>query len=142
MQRRQFLGGIGGCFAAVSLAGCAGVLPGGEQDPKYPGGTLVLENKGDNSVLVSVRAKLEQYDASLEADIAGGETVVREEFVSAEQGDIVTLEAVLGETGDSISFQFLPEGSDENPPEVAVLTVENAVEASANWSATAGRRQL
>ena len=138
MERRRFLGGIGGCLAAVSLAGCAGVLPGGEHEPEYPGGTLVVENTGDNSILVSVRTKLEQYDASLESHVSGGETVVREEFVSAEQGDIVTLEAVLGETGDPFSFQFLPEGSDENPPEVAELTVENAVEASANWSATGG----
>ena len=138
MHRRRLLEGIGGCLAAVSLAGCAGVIPGGEQEREYPGGTLIIENTGDNSVQVSIRTKLEQYDASLETDVAGRETVVQEEFVTAEQNDIVTLEAVLGETGDPISFQFLPEGSDENPPEVAELTVKNAVEASASWSATSG----
>jgi hypothetical protein len=81
---------------------------------------------------------LDQYNASLDTAVAGGETIVRREFVTAEQGDIVTLEALLGETGESLSFQFLPEGSDDNPPEVAELTFENAVEASASWTATSG----
>lgn len=138
MQKRRLLRGIGGCLAAVSLAGCASALSGGNQEPEYTGGTLVVKNTGDNSVRVAVSAKLDQYDASLNTAVAGGETIVREEFVTAQQGDIVTLEAVLGETGDPISFQFLPEGSDENPPEVAELTFESAVEAGASWIATAG----
>ena len=138
MQRRQLLRGVGGCLAALSLAGCAGALSGGDQNPEYPGGTLVVKNTGDNSIRVSVSTKLDQYNASFDTAVAGGETIVRREFVTAEQGDIVTLEALLGETGESLSFQFLPEGSDDNPPEVAELTFENAVEASASWTATGG----
>jgi len=138
MQRRQLLRGAGGCLAAVSLAGCAGALSSGDRDPEYPGGTLLVTNTGDDAVPVSVRTKLDTYDASLDTAVPGGETVVRREFVSARQGDIVTLEALLGETGERLRFQFLPEGSDDNPPQVAELTFENAVEASASWAATGG----
>lgn len=123
----------------LSLAGCAGVLSGGSSSPEYPGGTLVVENTGDNPVRVSVNTKLDQFDAALDTEVAGGETVVRREFVTAESGDIVTLEALLGETGERIRFQFLPAGGDEDaPPEVAQLTFESAVEASATWTATSG----
>lgn len=138
MRRRRLLRGVGGGLVAVSLAGCASPLFGDEQAPEYPGGTLVVRNTGDNSVQVSVRTKLDRYDASLDTVVGGGDTLVRQEFVTAEQGAIVTLEAVLGETGTPIRFQFLPEGSDENPPEVAELTFENPVEASASWTATRG----
>ncbi|WP_435075176.1 hypothetical protein [Halorubrum sp. HHNYT27] len=123
----------------LSLAGCAKMLPSGNTAPEYPGGTLVIENIGDRPVRVSVNTKLEQFDAELDTEVAGGETVVRREFVTAESGDIVTLEALLGETGEQISFQFLPAGGGEDyPPEVAHLTFETAVEASATWTATSG----
>lgn len=123
----------------LSLAGCAEILPSGNSDPEYPGGTLVIENTGDNRVRVSVNTKLEQFDAALDTEVAGGETIVRREFVTAELGDIVTLEALLGETGEQIRFQFLPAGgSEDTPPEVAHLTFESAVEASATWTATSG----
>jgi hypothetical protein len=138
MQRRRLLRGVGGCLAALSLAGCAGALTGGYQDPEYPGGTLVVDNSGDGSVRVSVSTKLDQYTASLDTTVPGGETIVRREFVTAEQGDIVTLKALLGETGETLSFQFLPGGSEDHPPGVARLTFENAVEASANWTAIDG----
>jgi hypothetical protein len=138
MQRRRYLRAIGGCLGAVSVSGCTGILPGDNQDPEYPGGTLVLENTGNNAVTVSVETKLEQYDASLDTEVAAGTTVVRREFVTATQGEIVTLVAQLGSTGDEIRFQFLPAGGEDSPPEVAQLTFENAVEASATWTATSG----
>ncbi|TKX54870.1 hypothetical protein EXE44_16705 [Halorubrum sp. SS7] len=138
MERRRFLRGIGGCLAAVSLAGCTGAFADGDRSSDYPGGTLVITNTGDGPVPVSIRTKLDEYDASLDTVVAGGETVVRREFVSARRGDIVSLEALLGETGERLSFQFLPEGSGDSPPEVAELTFENAVEASASWTATGG----
>ncbi|MFC7208988.1 hypothetical protein ACFQL3_00355 [Natronoarchaeum sp. GCM10025321] len=137
MIRRRYLRGIGGCFGAISVSGCAEILPGYNQDPEYPGGTLIVENTGDRPVGVSVNTKLDRYDASLDTEVAGGEMIVRREFVTAEKGDIVTLEAQLGETGDKLSFQFLPAGGDtDSPPEVAQLAFENAVEASATWVAT------
>lgn len=140
MIRRRYLRALGGCFGAMSLAGCAGVLPGSNQGPEYPGGTLVVENTGSRSVTVSVTTKLEQYNASLNIAVPGGETVVRREFVTATQGDIVTLEVQLGETGERLRFQFLPAGSKDNsPPEVAQLSFENDVEASASWTATSGK---
>jgi hypothetical protein len=139
MQRRRYLRTMGACSGMLSLAGCAEMLPGGNAAPEYPGGTLVIENTGDNPVRVSVNTKLEQFNAVLDTEVAGGEMVVRREFVTAESGDIVTLEALLGETGEQIRFQFLPAGGGENtPPEVAHLTFESAVEASATWTATSG----
>ncbi|WP_390293438.1 hypothetical protein [Haloarchaeobius litoreus] len=88
---------------------------------------------------VSIQTKSDQYDAALDAEVAAGETAVRREFVTADRGDIVTLEARLGETGDRLRFQFLPAGGgDDSPPEVAQLTFENAVEVSATWTATNG----
>jgi hypothetical protein len=100
---------------------------------------VVVENTGDAPVEVSVETKPDEYDASLDTEVSGGETIVRREFVTAEQNDIVSLRALLGETGDRISFQFLPAGSrDNSPPEVARLTFENPVEASATWTATRG----
>jgi hypothetical protein len=139
MQRRRYLRAIGGCLGAVSVSGCTGILPGDNQDPEYPGGTLVLENTGNNAVPVSVETKLDQYDASLDTEVAAGTTVVRREFVTADQGEIVTLVAQLGSTGDAIRFQFLPAGGETSPREVARLTFENAVEASATWTATGGK---
>ncbi|WP_435092770.1 hypothetical protein [Halorubrum sp. N11] len=121
----------------LPLTGCVEMLPSGNTGLEYPGGTLVVENTGDSPVRVSVNTKLEQFDAALDTEIDGDETVVRREFITAEPGDIVTLEALLGETGEQMSFQFLPAGGDEgNPPEVAHLTFETAVEASATWTAT------
>ncbi|WP_302081038.1 hypothetical protein [Salinibaculum rarum] len=138
MQRRQYFRATVGCFGAVSLSGCSGILPGGNQNPEYPGGTLVVENTGDSPARVSVNTKLDQYDASLDTEVAGGETVVRREFVTADEGDIVTLKAQIGKTGELLRFQFLPAGGEDSPPEVAQLTFENAVEASATWTATSG----
>ncbi|WP_167603358.1 hypothetical protein [Halorubrum sodomense] len=42
--------------------------------------------------------KLDQYTASFDTPVAGEETIVRREFVTAERGDIGTLKARLGET--------------------------------------------
>lgn len=139
MQRRRYLRAIGGCLGVVSVSGCTGVLPDGNQDSEYPGGTLVLNNTGNNAVPVSVETKLEQYDGSLDTEVAAGTTVVRREFVTANQGEIVTLVAQLGSTGDEIQFQFLPAGGEASPPQVAQLTFENEVEASATWTATSGK---
>jgi hypothetical protein len=139
MQRRRYLRAIGGWLGAVSVAGCTGLLPGSNQEPEYPGGTLVIENRGNNAVPVSVETKLDEYDGSLDTEVAAGATVVRREFVTAEQGEIVMLIAQLGSTGDDIRFQFLPAGGADTPPEVAQLTFENAVEASATWTATRGK---
>jgi hypothetical protein len=137
MQRRQYFRVTMSCLGVVSLTGCSGI-PGSNQNPEYPGGTLVVENTGDSPVRVSVNTKLDQFEGTLDTEVTGGETVVRREFVTAESGDIVTLEARLGETGELIRFQFLPAGGDDSPPEVAQLTFENAVEASATWTATSG----
>ena len=141
MQRRRYLGSIGVVLGSASCAGCLGVLPSGNGSggPEYPGGTLVVENTGDATVDVSVTTSSEEYDASLDASVGGGETLVRREFVTAESGDVVTLAAQLGDEGEPLEFEFLPAGGEgDSPPEVARLTVENAVEASATWTATEG----
>lgn len=137
MQRRHYLTAVAAGVAG-GVAGCIDRLPGGTDGPAYPGGTLVVENTGDATVGVTVTASPEAFQASLDTDVEGGATVVRRAFVTGEPGDIATLSARLGETGDPLSFQFLPAGSADAPPEVARLTFENAVEASATWTATRG----
>lgn len=139
MQRRQYLRTIGGCLGAVSVCGCTGILPGSNPEPEYPGGTLVVKNIGNNAVPVSVETKLDQYDALFNTEVAAETTVVRREFVTANQGEIITLVAQLGSTGDEIRFQFLPAGGEDTPSEVAQLTFENAVEASATWTGTSSK---
>ncbi|WP_229125061.1 hypothetical protein [Halapricum desulfuricans] len=141
MRRRRYLGTIGAVLGSVSSAGCMGLAPlgHGNESPEYPGGTLVVENTDQAAVDVSVTASPEEYDASLDTTVGDGEILVRREFVTAERGDVVTLAAQLREEGVPIEFQFLPAGGDgDSPPEVARLTVKNAVEASATWTATKG----
>lgn len=86
MYRRRYLGTIGGCVGAASLSGCTAVLPGADQEPEYPGGTLLIENTGDRPVRVSIETKLDQYDASLDIDVAGGEMIVRRDFGHCRSG--------------------------------------------------------
>ncbi|WP_348609649.1 hypothetical protein [Halobaculum rarum] len=141
MDRRQYVGGMSAVLGSASLAGCAGLLPSGNEseNPEYPGGTLLVENKGETAVNVSVTVSTGKYDAALDASVASGETVVRREFITAERGDIVTLAAQLGTEGEPIEFQYLPAGSDDDSsPEVARLTFENPVETSATWTAIRG----
>jgi hypothetical protein len=143
MRRRRYLGAIGSVLGSASVGGCAGLVPLGNESerPEYPGGTLIVENTGAVARDVSVTVSPDAYGSSLDATVSGGETLLRRERVSAEQGDVVTLAALLGNDGDSVEFEFLPAGGDgaDSPPEVARLTFENAVEAGATWSATKGR---
>ena len=141
MDRRQYVGAMAAVLGSASVAGCAGLLPVGDnsESSEHPGGTLIVENNGEAAVNVSVTVTPDGYDASLDASVAGGETLVRREFVTAESGDIVTLAARLGGEGEPIEFQYLPAGGNgDSPPEVARLAFENAVEASATWTATRG----
>lgn len=143
MRRRRYLGAIGSVFGSASVAGCTGFVPlgNGSERPEYPGGTLIIENMDETVVNVSVTVTPDEYDSSLDSSVSGGETLIKREFVTAERGDVVTLAALLGNEGDPVTFEFLPAGGDseDTPPEVARLTFENAVEASATWSATSGK---
>ena len=143
MRRRRYLGVIGSVLGSASVAGCTGLVPlGGENEsPEYPGGTLIIENTGRAAVNVSVTTSSNGYDASLDASVSSEETLLRREFVTAERGDVVTLAALLGNEGEPVEFEFLPAGGEreDSPPEVARLTFENSVEASATWSATSGK---
>ncbi|MFB6111757.1 MAG: hypothetical protein ABEJ35_04385 [Halobacteriaceae archaeon] len=140
MHRRRYLAALTASLGATGLAGCVGVLPTpDETEARYPGGTLVVENTGDDALEVGVSVVEEQYDASLETTVPAGERVVVEEFVTAASGTVVTLAGQVGADGEPVRFEFLPGGgSGSVPPEVAVFEVENAVEASATWTATAG----
>ncbi|MEF8830898.1 MAG: hypothetical protein V5A23_05105 [Halobacteriales archaeon] len=140
MNRRTYLASIGGTVGAAATAGCAGFLPTGKGDePSYPGGTLVVENEGDDTVRGSVTAVGPERSATFENAVPAGERSVERSFVTASAGDVVTLSATLGDGGDPKPFRFLPAGGDgDAPPEVARLVVENAVEASATWTATEG----
>lgn len=143
MRRRRYLGVVGSVIGSASVAGCAGLVPLGteSESQEYPGGTLTVENTGETAVNVSVAVRSDGYNTSLDSSVSGGETLLRREFVTAERGDVVTLAALLGNEGDSVEFEFLPAGgeSEDSPPEVARLTFENAVEASATWTATRGK---
>lgn len=140
MRRRQYLAMISGSLSLLSLSGCTSFLPtGNDDDPNYPGGTLVIENTGENDVDLSVSVVEEEFSASLDTTVPAGETSIEREFVIASEGDIATLTAQIGDEGEPTTFEFLPAGGeDDAPPEVARLTIENAVEESASWTATEG----
>lgn len=138
LNRRRFLT-TSGCYLGISsLSGCAGLLSNGSDGLDYPSGTVIVENTDDTSLAVSITVVEDEYDAEINGTVSGGETLVRREFVTADDGDVVTLAAKLGDSGDATRFQFLPAGKDDAPSEVARLTVKNAVEASATWTATKG----
>jgi len=140
-NRRQFLATVESTGSIASVSGCLGVLSASETDPRYPGGTVVIENNGDQSLAVSITVVEDTYDATIETSVSGGETHVRREFVDADAGEIVTLSARLGDSGDPTTFELLPAGGENNArPEIARLTVQNAVEASAQWTAERGER--
>ena len=123
----------------MSISGCLGFLPTDDgTSPEYQGGTVVIENIGSRSVRVSVETVEDAYSASFETTVQAGETVVRREFIAASRGAAVTLAAQLGPDGDPTTFEYLPNGGEDTPPEVARLTIENDVEASATWTATTG----
>lgn len=140
MRRRRYLATVAGWFGLSTLAGCLNALPGvGDNSPEYPGGSLVIENTAEASFQVAVEVVEEEWPASLRTSVSGGETLVRREFVTASEGDVVTLAAILGGEGEQTTFEFLPAGGEADaPPEVAHLTVQNDVEGSARWIATPG----
>jgi hypothetical protein len=139
-SRRQYLTTVGSCLSAGFISGCVGILPTDSTDSDYPGGTVVVENTSDASLSVSVTVVEDGYDASIETTLSGGETLVEREFVTVDEGAVITLAARIGDSGDPTTFRFLPAGGeDDTPPEVARLTIENAVEASATWTAMGGK---
>ncbi|WP_275738175.1 hypothetical protein [Halorhabdus sp. SVX81] len=140
-DRRQFLGTVGSLLGITSISGCFGLVMTDSADPIYPGGTVVIENTAARSLPVSVTAVEDRYEASLETIVPAGETRVRREFVAAEAGDLVTLAARLGDSGGPYPFEFLPAGGENNArPEVARLTIRNAVEPRADWTAERASR--
>lgn len=140
MNRRRFLAAAGGGLGLAVLSGCTGFLEtDGNETPEHPGGTLVVENTGNSSLTVSVWVVEERFSGTLDTTVEGGATVVEREFVTASAGDVVTLAARIGDEGEPTTFEFLPGGGEgDAPPEIARLSVENAVEASATWTASEG----
>lgn len=135
VRRRAVLGGV----AAIVVSGCLGVLPDSEQGgPQYPGGTVVVEHTGSTPAQVTVRMTDPDQRVVVDTTVDPGTTVVRRRAVTVSTGTVVTLAADLGDGGDPISFEFLPSGTTTAPPEVAVLTIQSDVTASAEWTATAG----
>ena len=140
-DRRRFLETVGSVFGIASVSGCLGILANERTDPAYPGGTVVVENTIERSLTVSITVVENGYDATLETTMSGGGTRVRREFVSADAGDVITLAARLGDDDDPTAFEFFPAGGENNArPEVAQLTIQNAVEARAVWTARRGMR--
>lgn len=141
MHRRKYITALGGSLALVSLSGCAGILPtSSDDDPEHPGGTLVVENTADSALGVTVSIVQRDDSPQVETDVPAGETVTEREFISAPEGEVVTLSAVIGDDGDPTTFDFLPGGGEDAPPEVAQLSIENSVEESATWTARPGTK--
>lgn len=142
MHRRRFVTTLGSCLGLVSLSGCTGVLPlsnQNDENPEFPGGTLVVENTGDNALDVSVSVAEEHISASFSDTVPPGERVVERAFITASAGEAVTLTAQIDGDGEPTTFEFLPNGGEDNaPPEVAHLAIETPVEESATWTATRG----
>jgi hypothetical protein len=87
---------------------------------------------------VSVSVANRDDSPQFETDIPVGETVTEREFITASEVEIVTLSAVIGGEGEPTTFEFLPGGGNDAPPEIAHLSIENAVEKSATWTARPG----
>ena len=138
MDRRRFITVLGVAAAPMSISGCTGMLPtGADDEPQYPGGTVIVENAAASSLEVTVSAQRDDAP-HLETDVPAGETITEREFITAPAGAVVTLAAVVGGDGEPTTFEFLPGGGEETPSEVAHLSIENAVEESAVWTARPG----
>ncbi|WP_158855384.1 hypothetical protein [Halorhabdus sp. CUG00001] len=140
-DRRQFLTAVGSALGVASILAWSGpgVLDGTE--PTHPGGTVVIENVANQSVRVSITVLEDDCEAALETTVPGGETQVYREFVAAEAGTVLTLAAHLGDSGSPKTMEFLPAGGETNAhPEVARLTIHNAVEGDADWIVEPGTR--
>ncbi|MFT4920843.1 MAG: hypothetical protein ACI8XM_000034 [Haloarculaceae archaeon] len=136
MHRRRFLTAVGGT-TAVAVSGCLS-FPRGDSAPEYPRGSLYVYNTSQSSITVAVETVDHDPPASVETTVTAGEHIVEREFVTADPGTTVTLAARIGETGET-TFEFLPAGDDSgDSPEYARLTIRNAVEESAEWSARKG----
>lgn len=136
MHRRRFLT-TAGSSSAVALAGCLS-FPRGDSAPEYPRGSLYVYNTSQSAITVAVETVGHDPPASVETTVPAGEHVVEREFVTADPGETVTLTARIGETGET-TFEFLPAGGESgDSPEYARLTIRNAVEESAEWSARQG----
>lgn len=139
MNRRQVLA-TGSTVAVLSLAGCPG-LPTDDSAPDYPRGSLYVYNTSESALSVAVWTVDRSPRRTRETTVPAGEHVVVREFVSASPGTAVTLAARIGDDGEPTRFEFLPNGGGEGsdaPPEYARLTVRNAVEESATWTAREG----
>lgn len=139
MNRRQFLT-LGASGGVLSITGCIG-FPMGDSTPEYPGGTLLVSNTSRSELSVTITTVDYSPPMTLETTIPSGELVILREFVSTSPGTVVTLAARIGDEGEPKEFEFLPNGGgDESdaPPEYARLTIQNAVEESATWTAREG----
>lgn len=135
MNRRRFLADGTGLGAAI-LAGCSFLR--GDAAPEYPGGTLWIYNSHRSDVEIAVTTVDHTPEASVETTVPAGETLIRREFVTAESGEAVTLAARI-DSGDRLTFEFLPAGTADATPEYARLDIDTPV--SANWSARAAGGQ-
>lgn len=133
MKRRQVLAAVGTACGTALTTGCLGVLPTEEESGReYPSGTVIVDNTGSESLGVRVTTAGDERDVSIATTVGAGERAVEREFVDASDDEHVTLAARIGPDGEPVTFEFLPAG------EVATLTIENQVEASATWTATVG----
>jgi hypothetical protein len=115
-------------------------LGGGGDEPEHPGGTVVLENRGEAQEAFNVDpvggAVAEPID---DHRLKGGETAVHERYVTAEPGTAVTLEGWFTFGRDEEKpVEFYPAGADGQPPQVAHMILSNAVSVAWRWETAAG----
>ncbi|NHN42749.1 hypothetical protein G9C85_14075 [Halorubellus sp. JP-L1] len=139
MNRRRFVA-TASSVAVLATSGCSRLSP-SNSAPEHPGGSIYLSNTARSELTVTVSTVDYEPAKSLETTVPSGEHVVQPEFVSAAPGAAVTVAARIGDDGDRLPFEFLPAGGGDGsdaPPEYARLSIRNAVEASAEWTARPG----
>jgi outer membrane protein assembly factor BamB len=135
-SRREVVGGIGLAILPVPLTGCLG----GTGSPEHPGGTVVVENQAD----ANSGAWFKPADDSKQPEsmtVAPGESKSVEEYVTAPEGEAVSLVGRLGEFGTEAAnktVEIYPRGSSGTPPQVARMTITNAVAGEWEWSTEPG----
>ncbi|MDZ7689056.1 MAG: hypothetical protein U5J64_10155 [Halobacteriales archaeon] len=135
VSRRNVVGGIGVSLLSLPLTGCIG-----GSSAEYPGGTVIVESRAD----ATSEMWFKPADDSEEPEVVTvemGETEVVEEYVSAPEGEPVTLVGRMGQYGyedDNQQVELYPGGGEGTPPQVARMTITDSVAGVWEWRTEPG----
>ena len=136
VSRREVVCGIGLGVISFPFTGCLG----GGSSPGHPGGSVIVENEAD----ANSEAWFKPADDSKQPEVmtvAPGEQRVAERYVSAPEGEAVTLVGRLGEFGteaDNKRVEIYPSGGGGTQPQVARMVITNSVAGEWEWSTEPG----